>query len=320
MFRHFLYLATISLCAAAHAQVGGGQVYDQSQSRGNPEAAQRAMKTIGKDDMPPTATSMFLDASVLINVPPDRFVALFGIAQEGATIEECNRKMDDLTGKFIKALVSLGIHEDETALDFVAQNRIYGFDINGDVAKEKLAGFELKKNVAISYEDKSRLDLMIEEAAKLGIYDLIKVDYIVENTARVQTRLMEEAAKVIQRKSSTNQRLLGVKVGAPAQVFAERYGAYYPIDQYDSYIAAESEEVSGNFYRQRFTIQDARKSRTFYFNALDGRGFDQVINPVVTEPVVQFTVYLKVKYPILQASVKPKTPAKTTASKKKVKG
>ena len=46
-------------------------------------------------------------------------------------------------------------------------------------------------------------------------------------------------------------------------------------------------------------MEQERKARTFYFNALDGNGFDKVINPVVLEPVVQFTLYLKVKYEVV---------------------
>ncbi len=39
-----------------------------------------------------------------------------------------------------------------------------------------------------------------------------------------------------------------------------------------------------------------RKSRTFYYNPLSADGFDRVIDPVVLEPVVQFTLYLKLRY------------------------
>lgn len=58
--------------------------------------------------------------------------------------------------------------------------------------------------------------------------------------------------------------------------------------------------VSGNSnaIRQRYAVQQARKSRTFYYNGLDADGFDEVINPVITEPTVQFTLYLKVKYEV----------------------
>ena len=38
-------------------------------------------------------------------------------------------------------------------VDFVAQNRIYGFEVQGDIAREKPVGFELKKNVSIHYKD-----------------------------------------------------------------------------------------------------------------------------------------------------------------------
>ena len=38
--------------------------------------------------------------------------------------------------------------------------------------------------------------------------------------------------------------------------------------------------------------------RTFYFNPLNADGFDRVIAPVVVEPAVQFTLYLRLKYEI----------------------
>ncbi len=69
-------------------------------------------------------------------------------------------------------------------------------------------------------------------------------------------------------------------------------------------VKADESESIGTFNRQTHTTQSARKSRTFFFNSLDAGGFDQVINPVVVEPVVQFTLYLKVKYEIEQTKAK----------------
>jgi hypothetical protein len=79
---------------------------------------------------------------------------------------------------------------------------------------------------------------------------------------------------------------------------------YSPSGMYDSYTAFESEHVASPNIREGLTIQSARKSRTFYYNALDGSGFDTVINPVILEPVVQFTLYLKVKYEIAPVKAK----------------
>ncbi len=67
---------------------------------------------------------------------------------------------------------------------------------------------------------------------------------------------------------------------------------------YQSYTAQESEEIQAGFDRQKTLTQSARKSRTFFFNGLDGDGFDSVIHPVVVEPMVQLTLYLKVKYEV----------------------
>ncbi len=122
---------------------------------------------------------------------------------------------------------------------------------------------------------------------------------MVKDVEAVQDRLMEEAARVIKRKVARDEALLGIKLQPPAQVFAERRAAYYPTAMYDSAAASESEEFAGGQPdRQKYAVQSARKGRTFVFNGLDGDGFDRVINPVIVEPVVQFTLHLKVKYEV----------------------
>jgi hypothetical protein len=107
---------------------------------------------------------------------------------------------------------------------------------------------------------------------------------------------------VIKQKTARHERLLGIKLQPPAQVFAERYSAYFPTEMYDSYTAYESEDVRRNYDEDKYTIQRARKSRTFFFNALNADGFDAVLNPIVIEPVVQFTLYLRVKYEVEQGN------------------
>ena len=67
---------------------------------------------------------------------------------------------------------------------------------------------------------------------------------------------------------------------------------------YDNYTAFEGERVDRPFYQSKYVIQDLRKNRTFYFNPLSPGGYDRVINPVIVEPVVQFTLYLKLRYDI----------------------
>ncbi|QDV39173.1 hypothetical protein ElP_71370 (plasmid) [Tautonia plasticadhaerens] len=119
---------------------------------------------------------------------------------------------------------------------------------------------------------------------------------------------MEEAARVAGRKKSRYEGLLGLRLPGPPQVYTERYAAYYPSGLYDSYVAAEAEDLAVASYRDRYTIRGLRKPRTFYYNPLDADGFDEVLDPVVLEPVVQFTLYLKLRYDAGPAAGDPDRP------------
>jgi uncharacterized protein YggE len=288
------------MLATGHSwpQTSGNIGYGQNGGKAKAEQNERSQRVLSAQELPPSENSMFVDADVLMNVKADEFVAVFGLAQEGATVEEANAKMDAAVKQFSDALKALHVRESDIFVDFITQPKIYGYDIEDNVAREKLAGFELKKNVSVHYTDRDLLDKLVLAAAKAQIYDLIKVDYVVKDINAVQDKLMVEASAVIQQKVARYEKLLGVKVEPPAQVYAERPAIYYPTQLYDSYTAAESESIVRPPNLQKYTIQQARKGKTFFFNGLDGSGFDKVINPVVIEPVVQFTLYLKVKYEV----------------------
>lgn len=293
-----LMLAGRSVCPA---QASGNIGYSQSGGNARAEQNERNKRVLAKEDAPPSATSMFIEANVLMNVKADEHVAVFGLAQECLTVAECNQKMDATVGQFSTDLKRLGIASNALFVDFAAQNKIYGFQLESNLAKEKLVGFELKKNISVHYQDKLLLDKLLVTAAQSKIFDLIKVDYIVRDTGSIHNQLAEEAARIIKQKMARHEKLLGIKLRPPAQVFAERYSAYFPTEMYDSYTAYESEDVSRRSYDEdKYIVQRARKSRTFFFNALNADGFDAVISPIVIEPVVQFTLYLRVKYEVEQ--------------------
>ncbi len=281
-------------------QVGGNIGYSQSGVKAREEQRERSRRALPEQDLPPSKTSTFVEADVLMNVVADEYVAVFGIAQEAETVAECARKMDAVASEVIGAFKELGVGEQDMFLDFVAQTKVYGYEIHGDIAREKLVGYELKKNLSVHYKDRDLLDKLTVAAARSKIDDLIKVEYVVKEVGPIQDRLMEEAARVVKQKSDRYERLLGIRLQPPAQVYAEKYGTSYPSGMYDSYTAAETEEFQGVPMRQRYSVQSARKGRTFVFNGLDGDGFDRVINPVIIEPVVQFTLHLKVKYEVEQ--------------------
>jgi uncharacterized protein YggE len=283
--------------AVCHAQISGNVAYTQGGGRMRAEATERAKRVLS-DSEKPVGNSMFLDAGVLMNVKADEYVAVFALAQEAPTVAECNTKMDALIKDFTAALKPLGIASDNIAVDFIAQNKTYGFQVDSKIAKEKLVGFDLKKNVSLRYKDAKTLDKVMVAAAGLQIFDLVKVDYIVKDHEAVQNKLIEEAARVIKNKAARHEKLLGVKLAPRPQVHVERTSIYYPTEMYDSYVPQESEQMDVPIDRSKFLIQGARKGRTFYYNPVTASGFDAVLNPIISEPVVQFTAYVRLKYEI----------------------
>lgn len=294
-----LFAATFAAPALCLAQVSGNVVYSQggggsrnSDRARQQELAKRSMMDAG------TATSLIIDASVLMNVKADEHVAVFGVMQECTAVSECNQKVDAAVASFSAAVRGLGVPAENVFVDFTTQNKIYGFDVGEKLAKERLVGFELKKNVSVRYADSHLLDKLVLAAAGAGIFDLIKVDYFVRDTSAVLERLMEEATRIAKQKAARREQLFGLKLQKTPQIYTEKPSIYFPTEMYDAYTAAESENVSQtpSYNQQTHVIQNARKSRTFYFNPLDAQGFDLVINPIILEPVVQYTLYLKLKY------------------------
>jgi len=291
----------VVVCAGpAFAQTSGNAGYSPSDGSSRARQNERNKRIPAQGEV--QTDGMFLEASVLMNVPADEYVAVFGVSQECVTVAECSQKIDAVIGEFTKATRQMGIGDNDLAVDFATQSKIYEYKISGDVAKEELTGFEVKKNVSIHYKDKHLLDKLVVAASRSKIFDLIKVDYVVADQSAAENKVMEEATKVIGRKASRYEQMLGVKLQPPVQIIAEKPSIYFPTEMYDSYTAQESQSISNAYERDRskYAIQGARKSRTFFFNPLNGDGFDHVINPVVLEPVVQFTLYLKVRYRIEQ--------------------
>ncbi|MBO0797767.1 MAG: SIMPL domain-containing protein, partial [Blastocatellia bacterium] len=177
-----------------------------------------------------------------------------------------------------------------------AQTRTYDYQISGSVANQKATGFVVKNTVSVHFKEKEWMDKVMSAAAKSNIYDLIKVDYLVNNTESVRERLLEECARIVKEKAGRYEKILGLKFRTQVQIAQENYDTIFPSDSYDSYIAYESGKVTESTFSDRNRVKEARKDETFFFNAQNEGNFDSIINPVVTEPVIQFSLYLQIRY------------------------
>jgi len=288
------FLTTLALSSSTAFQVAGGSAaYAQV---GRQSGYERARQTeLAKRVFNRSEDGRYLEASVLMNVPANEYVAVFAVSGEGSTLALARAQIDGTIKRFEERLRDLNLSGDNTNVDFVAQTRIFAYDTSDpNVAKEILSGFEVKKNVALRYKDKGALDRILEAAASVNVFDLVKVDYVLSDTAAIQAKLMEEAAKIIRRRAEEVEKLFGLPKVQITNVHPAQFGTYFPSELYDSYEAAESENIYS--YRQNQLIQRARKPRTFYYHGLDGKDYDLVIGPAIVAPMVQCTVYVRVKY------------------------
>jgi uncharacterized protein YggE len=286
----------LAFATSAIAQFGGNANYGQASARARAEQQERARRTLTREELPPGEQGMFVEVSVMANVKPDTYVATLGVTGEGETVEAAQKKLDATIGSFVGELTQLGLPVEDVTVDFTAQTKLYRFDVDERHARETLAGFEIKKSVSATFHDKAKLDQILAGAAKLGIHDLIRVDSVVAEPSAVQEKLADLAADVLQAKLERYRKRLGIAfVGAP-QIYVERPAIHFPADLYDSYESGEGDAIEPPPARDNgaeFVVERVRRGRTFYYNPLTADGFDRVVNPVVTEPVVQFTLYLK---------------------------
>lgn len=241
-----------------------------------------------------------ISSKVLLLEPASRYVAVLGLIQEGKNIEESNALIERRIANFTQALRGLGIKKEAIFVDEITQGRIYSYELNEEenVAKESLKGFEIKKNIIISYTQNNLLNKIMNAAAKEAIYDLIKVDYIVDNPDEVYDNLYKEVLKVIEAKKAIYLELSEKEHFGYPEIIKFEKGSIQPVEAYRSYTAHESNQVSieGSTRYNNLKKVSARRIATHYFEAAPSANFDKVINEHSLEPCVQFVLHLEIRY------------------------
>ena len=289
-----LLVCIIAVAVEARAQHGGNIVYSETNRAETNRRLARMPALLGAITLPDNS-GMVIPAHVQINVKADEYVAVFGLSQEGRTVLECNQKLDEQAGNFARDLKNIATVA-EVEVDHTTQTRTYDYQIAGNVANEKATGFVVNRTISVRYKENQTMSKLMAAAAKSGVYDLIKVDYVVNDAAAIRQKLLEEGVRIIKEKAVRYGDLLGLKFRSQVQIAEEKYDAIFPTEAYDSYAAFESGKMRESAFASQNRVKEARKNETFFFNARDSGDFDYVINPVVTEPVAQFSIYLQIKY------------------------
>jgi uncharacterized protein YggE len=244
-----------------------------------------------------------LEANVMMNVKPTAYVAIFSITQHGNTIEEAEAAMRDRVQAFKTQLQQDRSEAGQVFTDPVSLVPEYETEVTekrfSRTLNEVPKGFEIKKNVHITFHVHDQINQLIASAAKAEVYDLVKVEYAVDDLAVVLSTLRQEAMHILlEKKSAMEQAGLFTRF---VQV-GERYGSVYPFERYAQYYAYKTGVTPGFAGQvkkgQQVQYNYAEKNKTIYYEKVADSQFDKVINPVVGEPEVQVYLTLKGQFAI----------------------
>jgi hypothetical protein len=283
----------------ALSQAGGNAIYNQN-NNGNykPGEVDLSLDNYSYD------FSTVLEANVMINVKASAFVAIFSLTQTGKSIEETDSSMAARIATFKRFLQQNNIDPKQVFVDPVSLVPTYEMEVENKrfsrTYNEVPTGFEMKKNVHIEFKEHAQINTLIAAAAQSEIYDLVKVDYVVDNMNAILDELRNQALKILFSKKEIIEKT-GMSLRF-SQV-REKYGSVYPLERYSEYYAYKTGVTPAfvsNYKKapQQVQYNYAEKNKTLYYDQVSYKQFDKVINPVIGEPQVQIYLTLKGQYQV----------------------
>jgi len=184
----------------------------------------------------------------------------------------------------------------ETFVDMISFVPVYEYETEKKVFNRKTynevpAGFELKKNIHIKFDDPNQLNEFIEILSNYEIYDLVKVDYFSNALETIKKEMTTKAKLLVQEKLKNYQELLGETFINTEKKITDDFIINVPVEMYKSYEAYNSSSLN---LKKAANINQVTKSVTLYYQPVFNKDFDFVINSTVLEPVIQIQYEIKI--------------------------
>jgi uncharacterized protein YggE len=262
----------------------------------NPTIQQQINKVLNPSNI------LTIDVKALQNVKAVTYTAVFNLSQIGETAEEANRLINERIDGVKQKLKAKGILDKDIVIDVISFVPNYEIEVTKKLFSktytEVPSGFELQQNIHIQFSKTNQFEDILTACAESEIYNLVKVDYFIENIAQVYKNLQAELLKLIDEKKAY-YKLLGFDLNDYEVFIADDKYCYFPKDFYRSYQAFNS--ISFEAIKKDKGVTTAKKQTSYYYEPLSYQNFDLVINPAILEPVIQIGMNIK-----LQFSPKPK--------------
>ena len=279
------------------AQISGNINYQNA----NEQRQDLAIRNLNESRVPEAQLQgkdmMVLDIKGLMNTKADSYLAIFNVIQLGETAAEAEKLISDRIGAFLNAAREMGVKEEQIHIDMVSFVPVYEYEVEKKLFSKSYneipKGFEMQKNVHVLFKDSKVLDRLVTAGAQQEIYDLVKVDYFVEDNEANINQLREACiAQVRERLNAYGE--LGMSVDTVYRIVAEASRVFYPIERYRTYESFSSPSIQA--LSKKGEVSQAPKPKTMYYEMLPYNDYDIILNPSMLEPAVQYTFNLKVQY------------------------
>lgn len=224
----------------------------------------------------------------LANIKADQYVALFSVTQTGENAEEVNRLIDQRINAALQEIrmdKTVSVYVDMVSFVPVYQLNAEKKTFSRKTYNEVPAGFELKKNIHLKFNDPSRLNDLISGFSKSEIYDLIRVDYFSTGMENIRKQMMDKARILMQEKVKNMEAVSGESFAMAEKNVTDGYKTVLPVEMYRSYEAYNNSSLS--LLKPYAEANQAAKPVTSYYQPVPDKEFDFVLNPVIDEPMIQ---------------------------------
>lgn len=242
-------------------------------------------------------TNIILDVQALYNAKATSYTAIFNISQIGETADDANTLVKERIDNVRKELISAGITKEDIAIDVISFVPVYEIEVQKKLFSTKYnevpKGFELQQNIHIQFKKTQQFEKILAACASNEIYNLVKVDYFIENIREVYKKLQNSLLDLIKEKKEY-YKLLGFDLSQYNVVMGDDKYCYFPKDFYKNYQAFNS--VSFEALKKKKGVTKAKKQTSYYYQPISYENYDIVLNAAILEPVIQVGMHIKLVY------------------------
>ena len=252
----------------------------------------------------------------LYNASADSYLAIFTCTQVGETQSEANNllkaKIDSIRESVKKRSSDAEMFVDMISFiplyETQAEKKIFSKTTYNEIP----IGFELKKNLHFKYSDPKVLEYLVTICAENEIYDLVRVDYFIDDIDKKKSEMIAKAEGMLKQKIFRYGQFTNEDYRDKDRVMSEGFLVHLPHEQYQSYTVFSSNAM---YVKQSGAVNVAPKSTSQFYMPKFNKDYDFVLNPAMLEPLVQIEYEVKLRMVPKPEKPKEREPKEITKEK-----